>query len=118
MLDIQLNSFVRRIEQAHALKEIMKSSGAQLSRVGRSRNWRLKGCQSQFEYIVACAQQQNEASWLWVIETLTKQIPKPELAELVNIVRQNPTMTQQQLITQTQCTLVEARKVFDIAEWE
>ncbi|KZN60233.1 hypothetical protein N473_24955 [Pseudoalteromonas luteoviolacea CPMOR-1] len=117
MYEIQLNSFVRRIEQAHSLKAIIKSSGAHLSRIGRSRNWRIRGSRSQFEFIIEHAQQHEESSWRWVIENLINTFPKPDLAELVNMVRNNPAITHQQLIAETECTLVEARKAFDIA-WE
>jgi len=118
MLDIQLNSFVRRIKQANELKALIKSSGAKLSRKGRSRHWQLQGTWQHFETIIEQAQLTEEPSWQWVIETLKNYQPKPQLTDLVNIIRNNPNITQQQLISQTDCTLVEARKAFDVVEWE
>lgn len=118
MLDIQLNSFVRCIEKANELKAQIKSSGAKLSRKGRSRNWRLQGTWLQFETIIQQAQLTEEPSWQWVIELLKSHQPKPQMTDLVEIVKNNPNITQQQLISQTDCTLVEARKAFDVVEWE
>ena len=118
MLDIQLNSLVRRIEKANKLKAQIKSSGAKLSRKGRSRNWRLQGTWLQFETIIHQAQLTEEPSWQWVIELLKSHQPKPQMTDLVEIVKNNPNITQQQLISQTDCTLVEARKAFDVVEWE
>ncbi|KPV96186.1 Ribosome recycling factor [Pseudoalteromonas sp. P1-9] len=62
MLDIQLNSFVRRIDKANELKAQIKSSGAKLSRKGRSRNWRLQGTWPQFQIIIQQAQSFEEPS--------------------------------------------------------
>ncbi|KZN44194.1 ribosome recycling factor family protein [Pseudoalteromonas luteoviolacea] len=118
MFDIQLNSFVRRVEQTDELKALIKSSGAKLSRKGRSRNWRLQGNWQQFEVIIQHAHMKDEPSWQWVIEKLSTYKPKPKMEELVSIVRLSPAITLQKLIAQTDCTLVEARKAFDIAAWE
>ena len=118
MLEIQLNSFVRRVEQANELKALIKSSGATLSRKGRSRNWRLQGNWPQFQNIIEQIQLTEEPSWQWVINTLSSCKPKPQITDLVKIVKSNPNITQQQLISQTDCTKVEARKAFDIVEWE
>ncbi len=117
MLDIQLNSFVRRIENANELKALIKQSGAKLSRKGRSRHWRLQGTWPQFELIIQQLQQSEQPSWHWVSEVLARCKPKPTIDDLVLIIQHNPTLTLQQLISQTDCTLVEARKAFDIVEW-
>ncbi|MBQ4836587.1 MULTISPECIES: ribosome recycling factor family protein [Pseudoalteromonas] len=118
MLDIQLNSFIRRIEHADTLKALIKSSGAQLSRKGRSRHWRIRGDWSQLEVIVKHIQQHDEPSWQWVVEKLHCNRPKPSLEDLVSIVKHNPTMTLHQLIAQTECTLAEARRAFDEIAWD
>ncbi|OCQ23110.1 hypothetical protein A7985_03945 [Pseudoalteromonas luteoviolacea] len=118
MFDIQLNSFVRRVEQTNELKALIKSSGAKLSRKGRSRNWRLQGDWQQFEAIIESAHMKDEPSWQWVIEKLNSYKPKPQMDDLVAIVKSNPVITLQKLIAQTDCTVVEARKAFDIADWE
>ena len=118
MLDIQLNSFVRRIEKANEFKAQIKSSGAKLSRKGRSRHWRLQGTWPQFQSIIDQIQLTEEPSWQWVIELLKSHQPKPQMTDLVEIVKNNPNITQQQLISQTDCTLVEVRKAFDVVEWE
>ena len=118
MLDIQLNSFVRRINQANQLKTLIKSTGATITRKGRSRNWLLQGDWPQLKSIIQQAQLIDEPSWQWVIKTLQSYQPKPQMAELVDIVKNNPSITLQQLISQTDCTLVEARKAVDVVEWE
>ncbi|KZN30009.1 hypothetical protein N480_03435 [Pseudoalteromonas luteoviolacea S2607] len=118
MFDIQLNSFVRRVEKKDELKALIKSSGAKLNRKGRSRHWRLQGNWQQFEIIIQHAHIKEEPSWQWVIEKLNGYKPKPQMDELVSIVKRNPAITLQKLIAQTDCTLIEARKAFDIAAWE
>ncbi|MCG7550520.1 ribosome recycling factor family protein [Pseudoalteromonas sp. Of7M-16] len=118
MLDIQLNSFVRRVERADKLKALIKSSGAQLNRKGRSRHWRIQGDWSQLELIIQQIQQYDEPSWQWIVEKLRCHKPKSSLEGLVSIVKHNPTITLQQLIAQTDCTLVEARKAFDEVAWD
>ena len=118
MLDIQLNSFVRRINQANELKALVTSSGARLSRKGRSRNWRLQGEWSQFECIIHKAQLHDEPTWQWIIEALKKHKPISSPQDLVAIAKSNPSITLAQLIEQTDCTLVEARKALDVAAWD
>ncbi|KZN53004.1 ribosome recycling factor family protein [Pseudoalteromonas luteoviolacea] len=118
MFDIQLNSFVRRVNHASELKSIIKATGAQLNRKGRSRNWRLQGNWSQCELIIQSIQQQDEPSWHWVLEVLNKLKPKPSIADLVDEINANPNITLQQLMIKTDCSLIEARKAFDLVAWE
>ncbi|ATD00678.1 MULTISPECIES: ribosome recycling factor family protein [Pseudoalteromonas] len=113
MLEIQLNSFVRRIAQANELKALIKASGAKLTRKGRSRNWRLQGDWPQFALIIELAETQNEPSWLWVITQLKSVKPKASASELIEIVRRNPTITLTQLMAKTDCTLLEGRQALD-----
>ncbi|MCF6455870.1 ribosome recycling factor family protein [Pseudoalteromonas sp. MMG024] len=113
MLEIQLNSFVRRIARANELKTLIKASGANLTRKGRSRNWQLQGEWHQFALIIELAETQNEPSWLWVITQLKSVKPKPSASELIEIVRQNPTITLTQLMAKTDCTLIEGRQALD-----
>ncbi|WP_152960744.1 hypothetical protein [Pseudoalteromonas sp. P1-9] len=52
-----------------------------------------------------------------MIDQLHNYKPKLDITDLVMLIRNNPTITQQQLISQTNSTLVEARKAFDVVEW-
>lgn len=95
MLEIQLNSFVRRVEQANELKALITSSGAKLSRKGRSRHWRLQGTWPQFQSIIDQIQLIEEPSWQWVIDTLSSYKPKPQITDLVKISKHHTTTIDQ-----------------------
>ena len=118
LISITLSGFVRRTQKSHELKAAIKSTGATLSRKGRSRNWVLTGDHQQVAQIMHLISQAGEESWLWVSKKLFEYRPKLSRNELRNLVKQDPTMTVSQLTALTDCTLMDARTVLDEIEWE
>ncbi|PAJ74353.1 hypothetical protein CJF42_10995 [Pseudoalteromonas sp. NBT06-2] len=117
MIEIPLNSFVRRTQDRTQLKVLVLNTGALLKRKGRSRNWILQADCSQISEILYKAQQVEEPSWQWFISELEKHKPQLSVNELVNLIKQEPLITLNQLIVKTDCTLAQAREAIDIVEW-
>jgi len=117
MLEIPLNSFVRRTQDHKQLKALVLGTGAMLKRKGRSRNWILKADWSQISEILNNVQLTDEPSWYWFIKELQKHKPQLSIEELVELVKQKPLITLNQLIEKTDCTLAQAREAIDIVEW-
>ena len=118
LISITLSGLVRRTQNSHALKAAVKSTGATLTRKGRSRNWILTGDHQQIAEIMHLISQSSEESWLWVSKKLFEYKPKLSRQELRIIVKHDPTMTVNQLTALTDCTLIDARTVLDEIEWE
>jgi len=118
LVNITLNGFVRRTLNTESLKEGIKSTGAKLSRKGRSRNWLLQADVEQVQQIIKLISQSGEDSWRWLTKKLIEERPKLNHHELRNIAIQNPSMTVAQLTSLTDCTHLDARIVLDNIEWE
>ncbi len=118
LVNITLNGFVRRTLNTESLKVSIKSTGAKLSRKGRSRNWLLQANNEQVQRIIKLISQSGEDSWRWLTKRLIEERPKLNHDELRNIAIQNPSMTISQLTSLTDCTLLDARIVLDEIEWE
>jgi Ribosome recycling factor len=114
---ITLNSLVRKTDNTDCLKSGIKLTGAFLSRKGRSRNWYLYANNRQILDIIALIQQSNEASWLWVAKNLGEHKRPLSDYELLELVRMNPSITVNQLMAESDCSLVQARKALDQFEW-
>ena len=117
MIEIPLNSFVRRTQDHKQLKALVMSTGALLKRKGRSRNWVLKADWPQISEILNNVQVNEEPSWQWFINELHKHKPQLSVNELVELIKQQPLITLNQLIEKTDCTLAQAREAIDIVEW-
>jgi len=117
MIEIPLNSFVRRTQDHKQLKALVLGSGALLKRKGRSRNWILKADWSQISVILIKVQLIEEPSWQWFINELQKHKPQLSVDELVKLIKLEPLITLNQLIVKTDCTLAQAREAIDIVEW-
>ena len=113
---ITLPSFLRRILKAYALKAEIRALGCQLHRIGRSRNWQLKAQHQQLVAIVTAIESANEPSWLWLAKLLRQHYETITHEELVHIARKNINISINELISKTDCTLVQARKVIDEIE--
>jgi hypothetical protein len=118
LVNITLNGFVKRTLNTDALKVTIKSTGATLSRKGRSRNWLLQADVEQIQNIIKLISQTEESSWHWLTKKLIEEKPKLNRDELRGIAMQNPSMTISQLALLTDCTLLDARIVLDEIEWE
>jgi len=117
MIEIPLNSFVRRTQDHKQLKALVLGTGALLKRKGRSRNWILKADWSQISEILTNVQLAEEPSWQWFINELQKHKPQLSVNELVELIKLQPLITLNQLIAKTDCTLAQAREAIDIVEW-
>ena len=114
---IILNAFVRKCFDAYLLKAIIRDSGAHLSRKGRSRNWMLIADAKQISHIVEEVENAQQPSWLWFSTLLRQQRQSLTQQELLALVKRNPSISTNQLIALTDCTLAQAREVLDEAEW-
>jgi len=113
---INLPSFLRRSLKAYALKSHIRELGCNLSRIGRSRNWQLKANFSQLQDIVKFIEHEDEDSWLWLAKLLKKQYQHLSHENLSALAKRMDIVTVSALMAQTDCTLVQARKVLDELE--
>ena len=112
-----LNGFVKRTLNTESLKVAIRTTGATLSRKGRSRNWLLQADNEQIQQIIKLISQSGENSWHWVTKHVTKERPKLSRDELRTIAIKNPSMTVAQLTSLTDCSFLDARIVLDEIEW-
>ena len=115
---ITLPSFLRRVLKAYALKAEIREIGAELNRIGRSRNWQLKASFEQIDAIIAMVENSDENSWLWVAKLLRQQYQTFTHDMLINIAKKNTGISVNQLMAKTDCTIAQARKVIDELEWQ
>jgi len=94
------------------MRELVEQHGCHLKRIRRSRNWLLVGKQHQ---LTALKEELCLKQSLWIVEAIDKALPKPSV-NLVLIMQANPTMTVNQLMAETGCTVIEARYAIDTAE--
>ena len=73
LVNIILNGFVKRTQNTEVLKEGIKSTGAILSRKGRSRNWQLQADYHQIREITTFIYQSEEDSWLWLAKKINDE---------------------------------------------
>lgn len=114
---ITLPSFLRRALKAYALKAVIRSAGAELARIGRSRNWHLTATPETINDIIVAIEQSNEESWLWVAKKLKQENRQFSHLYLITIAQKNPSITINELMAKTDCTVAQARKVIDELEW-
>lgn len=112
----KLPSLVRRCHNAYLLKVFIKGAGAELRRVGRSRNWVLLADTEQASNIIEYIEESNEKSWQWVAKALFTEIEVLSYEALLFLAKQQPNITIANLISKTNCTLAQARKVLDDLE--
>lgn len=117
-VEIILNSFIRKTANAAALKQLIVSTGATLSRKGRSRHWVLLADAQQILVIIDLIHQSGEQAWFWLPKKLLAYKPHLTYNELLNLARLDSDMTVKKLMSATDCTLLEARAVIDQLEWE
>jgi len=114
---ITLPSFIRRIQKSNTLKTQIKSLGCELSRVGRSRNWKLCASQEQIIAIIGLVEASSEESWLWLAKYLRSQRQQLSHSDLINIAKLKPDVSVSELMAKTDCTVAQARRVIDEIEW-
>lgn len=114
---ILLRAFVRKCFDAYLLKAIIRSTGAHLSRKGRSRNWILIADGEQLAQIIEQVDAAEQASWRWFSTLLKEQRGQLTHEQILDLVKRNPSISINQLISLTDCTLAQARKALDEMEW-
>lgn len=117
-IEIILPSFLRRTLKAYALKAEIRAVGCDLNRIGRSRNWQLKGSHQQLLAIIEFIHSHDEKSWYWLAEKLSGQVKSNTTENLLLIAKQKPGITVNELMAKTDCTIAQARKIIDQLEWE
>jgi len=115
---IVLNSFIRRTDHTHTLKAMIATTGAKLSRKGRSRNWLLELSQQQSIELISLITQSKHESWYWLVKKLDEQKQSYSFDELLSLAQRQPSLTVTQLMSLSDCTLADARKVIDKLEWQ
>ncbi|WP_282434712.1 ribosome recycling factor family protein [Thalassotalea sp. Y01] len=114
---VTLPSFLRRALRAFELKALIRDSGSELSRIGRSRNWRLSASREQLFNVIESIRRVDEPSWQWVITLLEKKLGDFTQDDIINLVKRNPGITVNELVILANCTIIEARKAIDAYEW-
>ena len=118
LVHILLNGFVRKTTHSDALKAKIRSTGAKLARKGRSSKWLLHASNEQILDIIRLIEQSGEISWFWLAKKLNETRPQLNHHELLQIARRDPSLTVTKLMTLTDCSIADARKVLDEIEWE
>jgi len=116
IINISLPSFVRRTSNAYRLKTYIRDLDCELSRIGRSRNWQLKTTFNQLQAIITFIEAEQEDSWLWLAKRLKTEYHHITHENLLALASQMKNVTIASLMTQTDCTLQQARKVLDELE--
>lgn len=115
---ILLPSFLRRCLNAFAIKLLIRNTGAQLQRQGRSRQWQLTASTTQIFEIIEQIEQSEQQSWLWVAKKLKEQSKSFHLSAIKQIVKLNPQISVNELVAKTNCTVAQARQAIDDVEFE
>ena len=103
--------------KAYALKSHIRELGCELYRIGRSRNWQLKADHHQVFDIIDFIEQADEESWRWLVTLLKKQSEAFTHEDLISIAQRNTEITVNELLSKTDCTIAQARRVIDEIEW-
>ncbi len=113
---IVLPSFLRRTMKAYALKANIRAQDCELHRIGRSRNWQLKANIKQLQAIITMIDNADEVSWLWLARLLEQQYQHLSHDALINFAKGLANVSVNTLMSQTDCTIAQARKVIDELE--
>ncbi|WNC67545.1 ribosome recycling factor family protein [Thalassotalea nanhaiensis] len=114
---ILLPSFLRRAMRAFELKALVRQSGCELNRIGRSRNWRLTADREQMTKIIELVRNSEEETWQWLVKLIEKERGSFTHTEILNLVKRNPGISVTELVVLANCTIAEARTAIDEFEW-
>ena len=109
MIVIRLNSFVHRVPDKALIIQQANESGCQLKRIRRSRNWQLSGEEAQLKALNALL---IDEAHQWIVKEIDKALPQPQIC-LASLIENTPSVTINQLVAQTGCTMSEARQAID-----
>ena len=110
---IPIRALAGRTVETFALKALIRDTGAVLTRKGRSSNWVLFADKEQMRQIVTDIEHTEQKSWQWLAKLIREKHSQYSYEELLNLVKRNPSITVNQLVAMTDCTLADARKVID-----
>ena len=116
-IQIILPSMLRSTIKAYALKAEIRELGGELTRIGRSRNWQLKATREQLDVISLAIDAHNEPSWYWVAKKLRAHVTYTTFDSLLHVAKKTPGITVNELMSKTDCTIAQARKVIDELEF-
>ncbi|MFA0085602.1 ribosome recycling factor family protein [Vibrio sp. 10N.261.51.F12] len=110
LITIKLNSFVHRVEDKQRLLQLATEQQCQLKRIRRSRHWTLTGnAHSLTEFAF-----QSGVGWISVaVDKVLAEYKSP----IQQVLEKNPNVTIAELMHESGCTLVEARKAIDDFEF-
>ncbi|CAE6946355.1 MAG: ribosome recycling factor family protein [Pseudomonadota bacterium] len=116
-ITIPLPSLIHRIGGDHAkrAKAIAAENKCELKRIRRSRNWQIAGEALNLKAFLDVIRSQDDENLHFVIKKLeiglTKHSDKlePLEAKLIRLVMENPNITLAELMSETNCTLIQAR---------
>ncbi|KHD23847.1 hypothetical protein NM09_15155 [Vibrio caribbeanicus] len=109
MLSITLNSFVHRVGDKSAVLALACQLNCQLKRIRRSRHWQLTGEEDALRTLMTLLD--SEAN-LWIIKAIEKHLPAPSITP-EQLLENNPTMSVSQLVSESGCSLAQAREAID-----
>ncbi|KJY85112.1 hypothetical protein TW81_01510 [Vibrio galatheae] len=109
MISVTLNSLVHRVPDKAELIALATEHDCQLKRIRRSRHWLLSGQEEKLRALITLLD--NEAHQ-WIVKAIERSLPKP-VFDLSAILTEKPNITLQQLVSETSCSLFEARKALD-----
>ena len=112
LLAVKLNNFIHRIDCKASIIEFITQHYCSIKRIRRSKNWQLTGTQAQLIELSEALQKDKTG---WIADAIDKALPTPSF-DLALIIKSTPTITVNQLIAKTGCSLVEARSAMDTAE--
>jgi hypothetical protein len=102
--------------KAYALKAYIREQGCELKRIGRSRHWLLTANFEQLQAIITFIETSNVLSWAWLAKLLRNEYQHLSHDELLRIASTIDKVTISALITRTDCTIAQARKIIDELE--
>lgn len=116
-ITIPLPSLIHRIGGDHAkrAKAIAIEQGCELKRVRRSRNWQISGDALHIRAFADHIKAEEPEVMRFVINKLESGLTKhsdklePLEAKLIRLVLENPNITLAELMSETNCTVVQAR---------
>ena len=109
MISVPLNSFVHRVNDKAQVISAIVANGCQVKRIRRSRHWLLNGEEQALREL---KQHLVAEDTLWIVKAIEKALPTP-VVDLSAIIAESPNITINQLVTQSGCSLSEARAAID-----
>lgn len=110
---IVITALAGRTVATYALKELIRATGAVLTRKARSANWLLFADKQQMDQIVEDIEAAQQKSWQWLAPLIAEKRRQFQYNELLALANRNPSISVNQLVAMSDCTIAEARKVLD-----